>query len=1123
MDADETNDSSQEESSLPYASDPVTKPAGLHLATAFPTHSNNSASSPDSSNNPDGPFSSRRSSESNPTPPLTGMRQRGQDRAQSMSAIASPQNRPVMSGIRNSHPTAIISGFNSVSGAIPSTSSAVAPRRRTTPVVYPALLSRVAEAFRTRIVLSERAKDGLLYQDAFDGREAVDKLAYIIKTSDRCLALLLGRALDAQKFFHDVTYDHRLRDSSNEIYQFRKRLASPFVSGEELAGKSPAVPNGAPRPSMTMTHQDSGTDSSTLDGVNKSLEKSTPRKGETENADEDTLPTGVFTLLTGCYSPTCSSDRLCYSIACPRRLQQQSRLNLKPEPGLKRTISRESLGDLVEPGTLWVHSVPQEVVDSVSETEKKRQEAINEVIYTERDFVRDMEYLRDSWIKPLQTSDIIPQERRQEFITQVFWNINDIINVNTRLRDALNKRQKSFTIVEKVGDILMDAAPHFGPFVSYGAHQLYGKFEFEREKSSNPAFAQFVEETERKPESRKLELNGYLTKPTTRLARYPLLLEVILKYTPEDNSDKTTIPQVVKIVREFLAKVNLESGKTENRFNLLQLDQQLVFRPGETVDLGLRDDDRELVYKGTLNKRGGQGDSGELQIFLFDNALLMVKQKTKHEQFKVYRRPIPLEMLVIMGHDDTDQPKQNSRNKNTLTKASSASAVSNLKGDNKNGYPITFIYLGRHGYQLTLWASTWVARKKWIEQIQKQQDKLRENDTFFETEVLNDGFFSGVNKVNCAAPFQSGRRVAYGTADGVYFSDLRDPKRDPVKVIALSDVVQLDILDEYQLLIVLSEGAVITFPLDALDPRDPSAGLKRAKRISAHTSFFKAGYCLNRTLVCVVKSSQLSSTIKVLEPIDYTARGKSKPTFRKLLQGGNDTLRLFREFYIPVESNSIHILKSRLCVGCIKGFEIIDLETLDTQTLLDPEDKSLDFIQKREFVRPMAIYRIDHDFLLCYDEFAVYINRNGWRARPQFIIYWEGTPTSFALHYPFILAFEPNFVEIRHVETGRLTQVIQSHNLRALFAATTTATQPPPPPAQLNYNNYSSFTVPSQQRPQSYGNRDSVYSQFGTLQYSPVAVNQPQQLVKGQNANRDEIIMVSDDCVVNLRPCAGKI
>jgi hypothetical protein len=48
-----------------------------------------------------------------------------------------------------------------------------------------------------------------------------------------------------------------------------------------------------------------------------------------------------------------------------------------------------------EPGSLWIHSVPQEVIDSTPDLEKKRQEAINEVFYTERDFVRDLEYLRD--------------------------------------------------------------------------------------------------------------------------------------------------------------------------------------------------------------------------------------------------------------------------------------------------------------------------------------------------------------------------------------------------------------------------------------------------------------------------------------------------------------------------------------------------------------------------------------------------------------------------------------------------------------------------------------------------------------------------------------------------------
>jgi hypothetical protein len=90
----------------------------------------------------------------------------------------------------------------------------------------------VADALKQKVVVQERGKDGLSYKEAFDGREAVDKLAYIIKTTDRNLALLLGRALDAQKFFHDVTYDHRLRDSPLELYQFRERLA--FVSTDKL-------------------------------------------------------------------------------------------------------------------------------------------------------------------------------------------------------------------------------------------------------------------------------------------------------------------------------------------------------------------------------------------------------------------------------------------------------------------------------------------------------------------------------------------------------------------------------------------------------------------------------------------------------------------------------------------------------------------------------------------------------------------------------------------------------------------------------------------------------------------------------------------------------------------------
>jgi hypothetical protein len=90
-----------------------------------------------------------------------------------------------------------------------------------------------------------------------------------------------------------------------------------------------------------------------------------------------------------------------------------------------------------------------------------------------------------------------------------------------------------------------------------------------------------------------------------------------------------------------------------------------------------------------------------------------------------------------------------------------------------------------------------------------------------------------------------------------------------------------------------ADKAVQTFFIDHLDPGDAIGAAKRARKISANATFFKAGQCLGRTLVCVVKSGNVSSTIKTLEPIDQ-ARGKKQPTIRKFLQGSNESLRVFK-------------------------------------------------------------------------------------------------------------------------------------------------------------------------------------------------------------------------------------
>ncbi|THH21453.1 hypothetical protein EW146_g82 [Bondarzewia mesenterica] len=487
-------------------------------------------------------------------------------------------------------------------------------------------------------------------------------------------------------------------------------------------------------------------------------------------------------------------------------------------------------------------------------------------------------------------------------------------------------------------------------------------------------------------------------------------------------------------------------------------------------------------------------------------------------------QPIPLELLFITHNDDGTNAtaRPNGRQGKVLTKRSSFNTSASpyppaipAKADNsgKGGFSITFVHLGRKYYQMTLWASTHDSQRKWIENISKQQEVMRARSSFFDMETLNEGFF--INSINCAAPFNAGQKVVYGTDDGVYLSSLRDQNRDLVKVLALNDVAQVDVLDEYGLLIVLSEGQVITFPLDALDPMNPMSGLKRAEHIASDTSFFKAGICIGRMFVCVVKTSPLSSTIKILEPIDQNMRGRDKPTFRKFLQGGNDndTLRFLKEFYIPVQSSSIHFPKTQLCVACVNGFEIIDPETLDTQSLLDPSDDSLEFVRHRaENVKPktMAVYQIENEFLLCYDKYAFYIN--GWSSRKEFMVHWEelrpvlvmrlsiissaaSHQARLALRYPYVLAFAPTFVEIRNVETGSMSQIIQGNNLGA--------------PAGYGVNPHAQ---PCQQN--SYGGRQSMQSPYGP---SDMPLYPQPSPIPPHGSGRDEVIMVSDDHVMVLR------
>lgn len=121
-----------------------------------------------------------------------------------------------------------------------------------------------------------------------------------------------------------------------------------------------------------------------------------------------------------------------------------------------------------------------------------------------------------------------------------------------------------------------------------------------------------------------------------------------------------------------------------------------------------------------------------------------------------FPQPIPIELLAI--EDDNGGTLRNHlRKTQALTKKSSFSkdravhTVSAIR-DAKGQHTIRFRHLGRKAYDLTLWTTSALSQKKWIENITKQQEATRERSLIFDTVTLSEGFFVS-NKVNCAAPY----------------------------------------------------------------------------------------------------------------------------------------------------------------------------------------------------------------------------------------------------------------------------------------------------------------------------------------------------------------------------------
>ncbi|ORX67006.1 hypothetical protein BCR32DRAFT_211674 [Anaeromyces robustus] len=814
------------------------------------------------------------------------------------------------------------------------------------------LLSEIASDFNETISLVRHIKDNIEYLDCFSGYEAVSLLAEILGTEDRKVALQTGQILEEYGMFHDVVYMHKLMDNKDMFYQMHT-LALPIA-----------------------------------------------RKKDEEN--KMSYPTGVLVNIAQCYSPTCFEDSPCYSYSCPKRRIYEKVVNKKVSlEHIKTTIN-----NTLPFQTTWSTSIGKPYIKKMDKKEIKRQEIIYEFIQTEKEYIDDLYAVKTKIMEPLSEGRV--SKIGIEFVETVFSNIHELYSINKNFYDTIRELQKRKPLLESIGDIVKDFIPNLICYETYGRSQPRAKHILQFERNNNKGLNNFFKNAQYEPEFRRLPIESFLARPTTRLGRYPILIKDIIKNTPEGHRDIILLTDALHGIEEILKEVNNQAGRETNK---LKLEEWSLLLESERKDdismLRLENPEREFIREGKLELKRYANENHSfipITLVLLDNMLVITKPKVN--SIEIYKKPIPLQLLSIIVDENSENGIE--------------IPVKHKKG-NKNAnhkyYTFTVVHQGVGSYLLQ--TSIYSDQKAWIECIKEQLSKYKTESI---TKVIPLITNPGTRII--AANYVSNMLFLLATENGIYIQNDNKMKL----VLPISKISHMEVMPQYKLLFVISNKEVLPFSIDLLVNgiyiTKPS--LRKVKKLCSNVTFIAVGRCDDHDILCCVKTTTLNSTIKIFEP---KGDGLLKIQQNKPI---NEAITLYKQFYIPSEARSITFLKKSLCIGCTKGFEVVDINTLTTQSLLS--NNRFDFVLKSDNI-PIRMFRTPRqDFLLLYSKVGFYLDKNGNRSRPDIMFRWFGMPTTFAYYPPYILSFEHNSISVWEENSPEIVkQVIPSNSLKLLY------------------------------------------------------------------------------------------
>ncbi|XP_072550857.1 rho guanine nucleotide exchange factor 26-like [Salminus brasiliensis] len=272
-----------------------------------------------------------------------------------------------------------------------------------------------------------------------------------------------------------------------------------------------------------------------------------------------------------------------------------------------------------------------EAAARLSQEERKRQEAIFEVISSEHSYLHSLMIL----IRLFKNSPELSETMTKTDHHHLFSNIVDVCEASKKFFKELEDRHQQNIVIDDISDIVVrHAESNFEPYVTYCSNEVYQQRTLQRLLSKSPSFKEVLNRIETHPDCRNLPMCSFLILPMQRVTRLPLLVDTICQKTPKDSPQYEECKKALHCVSKLVRKCNEGARKMERTEMMYTINSQLEFK---IKPFPLVSSSRWMVKRGELTAYSEEKNSifskrmsrQQVYFFLFNDVLIVTRKKSE--------------------------------------------------------------------------------------------------------------------------------------------------------------------------------------------------------------------------------------------------------------------------------------------------------------------------------------------------------------------------------------------------------------------------------------------------------------------------------------------------------------